>query len=387
MTIQYTGQEIYENFQKGPGPDGLNVSADIVRTVAEGYRDLASRTHVLARELESAWQGDAAEAAQRATRPVIAEYEFAAGELATAEDLVSRQAESFVEARNRVVPVPPAPTEVRPWVLDSPDTARTFLREVTAHLTAARNNVDVMVGYTGASDHNTVHLPRSYGTLATVDVQVGAGGSSVEGGPRDAGSPRGGGDTGGDTGGAAGGAAGATAEGGEAAGTARPGVDPGPVIPGAADPGEEESRPTEVAGWTGAADRSGATNGTSGTGGSRPVDGTSPIGGPGTVSGPVGRPGAAGRPGGAGGFRTPGAAVPGRGDEQRTAARTGQWGTSHRPAAGPLGGVPTGGARREEDGQRRAPAYLAEHDPEELFGYDEIVSPATIGLVDRPAEA
>jgi hypothetical protein len=51
-----------------------------------------------------------------------------------------------------------------------------------------------------------------------------------------------------------------------------------------------------------------------------------------------------------------------------------------RSAAG-LGGVPIGaGARREDDGEHRRPAYLVEPDPDALFGSDELTAPPVIGV-------
>lgn len=159
----YGGREIYENFHKGPGPHGLITSAELVSEVVTEYRALADEVHRLAVEMESAWVGDAGAGARCGARPIVTEHELAAGDLLTAQDLVSRQVDSFVEARDRVVPVPPEPTEVTPWRLGSP---QTFLRRMAAHLTAAAHNVEVMTAYTRASDRNTVRLPMSYGMLS-----------------------------------------------------------------------------------------------------------------------------------------------------------------------------------------------------------------------------
>lgn len=385
MTVQYDGQAIYENFQKGPGPQSLITSADTVRTVVGEYRALAARVNDLVLELESVWQGAAGEAARRGGRPVVDEHELAAGELSTAEDLTSRQVDSFIDARNRVVPVPPAPTEVRPWVLDSPETAQTFLRQVSAHLTAAQNNVDVMNGYAGASDHNTVHLPRSYGTLTSADIPLNQAGSWLSGagglpGPRGTASPR----------------PGRADERRDRAGEVEPGG--GSAAPVAPPPGTEagpgQAR-EDVAGQT--AGSSAASNGV--VGASAPV-GPGSAGETSRTTGLVGGPGVVGAPGarGTGGVRAAGPLGVGGGRGHRGPGATrgpsvaesvparpagDHRAASARPGAGHLGAAPSvGAARREDDEERRAPAYLEEHDPEALFGYDGVVSPATIGLAE-----
>ncbi|MFL6141554.1 MAG: hypothetical protein ACJ72N_06760 [Labedaea sp.] len=53
-----------------------------------------------------------------------------------------------------------------------------------------------------------------------------------------------------------------------------------------------------------------------------------------------------------------------------------------------MGGMPVGAGGRgrdEEDLERRAPVYLREHDPEGLFGTDELTAPPVIGEDLDPA--
>jgi hypothetical protein len=53
-------------------------------------------------------------------------------------------------------------------------------------------------------------------------------------------------------------------------------------------------------------------------------------------------------------------------------------------SGGPLG---AGGRGRDEDDlERRAPEYLREHDPEGLFGTDEMTAPPVIGEDLDPTE-
>lgn len=309
---------------------------------------------------------------------MIAEHEMAAHELLTAEDLVSRQVGSYLEAKNRVVPVPPPPGEVEPWGVLSSTDPTTVLRQAVAHLAAAQNNVDVMNGYTGASDHNTVHLPMTYGTLTSADVAGGQAGSFLGG---------------------------QTPQDREGAGTSPSAVDPRagadgrqerPGLPGAVPaPGMVAPNGAGEVGTPVVARR-----GTAGV----PTDAAASAdtrGGPRSAS----RPGVPVTPGGEasggvavrGGIEWRAGAVPARGPggggsaargpraggQPRGEVRSPRAAADPRVAAarpGTLGGVPVGAARREEDTEHRAPAYLEEHDPEELFGSDVVVAPETIGL-------
>lgn len=375
MTLQYDGQEIYENFKKGPGPEGLIASAEIVHEVVKEYHALADRVHRLAVDMESAWDGTAGDGARGGARPVATEHELAGGELLTAQDLVSRQVDSFVEARNRVVPVPPAPTEVRPWRLDSPDTATTFMRQLTAHLAAAQNNIDVMNGYTGASDHNTVHLPMSYGTLTSADIPLGQAGEWFDLpdqpsalGERDVSRPAHGTSTSGDA--------------------DAPAPEPEKRQESTTSPGT--SVITGPATGSTTAPTTGLAPGIATVIGSSPAAaeaGAPPdIGGDATVKAATGEPSrplvGLGSPGGAQAARAPKASTTAhvRTDTRILTSHQGITRAGSARNGGSLGGLPVGTARREEDTEHRAPAYLEERDAEELFGSDEVVAPETIGL-------
>src|SRR5256885_532047 len=139
-----TGRKIYENFTNGRGTDGLSGGAAIVNEVAAGYRDRADTIRRLTEKMESAWHGDAASAAQRGAGPLSVEHELAESDLGTAQDLTNRQAGSFADARNAVVPVPPEPTKPDPWaVFRSPGEVVTYQQQVVDYNAASQHNVDV----------------------------------------------------------------------------------------------------------------------------------------------------------------------------------------------------------------------------------------------------
>jgi hypothetical protein len=382
VTGQLDGQEIYENFQKGPGPDGLTMSAEIVKAVATGYQHLADHVHGLALEMEAAWEGDAGDGARRGARPMIAEHELAAHELLTAEDLVNRQVDSFLEAKNRVVPVPPAPSEVVPWQPASPaEDITSILRQAGAHHAAAQNNVDVMNGYTGASDHNTVHLPMTYGTLTSADVTLGQAGLFLGGAPeqdREAAGTT-------DPGAAAAPRAGVDERHGR---PGQPGAAPAPGMVAPNGAGSEVGTPVVIQRGTAGV----PTGAASGPDGPDPSHGSGPRQGVGPPTTHGGEP-----PGGTAAHATTGG-VEQRGIRGASGARGARGdteplrGESRAPRlvaearteparSAPLGGVPVGTPPgRDEDTEHPVPAYLKERDPEELFGCDEVVAPETLGL-------
>ncbi len=186
---ELTGEQIYRNFQDGDGTDGLLGSAAILNEVRGYYDEIANEVYALRAEMESAWQGEASGAARRGAGPVASEYSEASMHLFDAQDLTTRQTGSFERGRNAVVPVPPEPEAVQPWVSASPEGA-TYQNRLGHHNAAAQQNVDVMTGYGNASDHNTVNLPSRYGEL--MDDQAGFSIGSTGGGTDSGGTDPGG---------------------------------------------------------------------------------------------------------------------------------------------------------------------------------------------------
>jgi hypothetical protein len=389
------GRQIYDNFQEGPGPDGLAGGAAIVNEVATEYETRAREIRELVGRMESAWQGAAAGAAQRGAGPIGAEHELSGPSLATAQDLTNRQAASYTDAKNTVVPVPPRPELPNPIeVFTTPGEWPRFENQVDEYNTAAQHNVDVMDRYAGASGHNIRELPSSYGTLtddqagigidpgaSTIDSEDsadttggdggGGGGGSPAPGPagRDSGGVSGGGaptPTGGDTsGGAVTPDTGTTTPGGVAPNTVPP-----PVVVGT-DSGAGPGRsPGLVTGVGVLAGPGGGAPGAVSDGGRAGGGSAGPRGGGGPRGGLLGGPGVGAEPLGAGRPATPAVNV---------AGATGRGG-------GPgMSGVPLGAAGRGRDGEdteRTRPAYLEGGDPDELFDSDEKTAPPAIGEDD-----
>lgn len=411
-----TGRTIYENFVNGVGPDGLSASAEMVRQVAEEYDDEGTAIRQLTARMEAIWQGDAAGAASRGAGPLVAEHDAAGSHMLTAQDLNGRQAGSFGDARNSVVPVPPEPTAPDPWsTFNLPGEAATFRDQVTDYNAANQRNVDVMRGYGDAAVYNTTNMPLSYGALSgdqagiVVDSGVsgtdgsrGAGSASIDGprgggsgvveratnGAHTAGSPS-------DTGGLAGGD-GSVGPGGASTDGRQP-------VPQETTPGGFTPTPSAPPGQIPV----GLGGGGSGTapspaGGSAPFTGFGPLGGGGLGAGPDGRgpgsgpggrgpgvPGSGGRGTGAPGSGGLGGRA-GGGEPHGPGGRPGPGSPAGTVAGGPrtsvrgggMSGMPMGAGGRgrgEDDLERRSPSYLREDDPESVFGTDEMTAPPVIG--------
>lgn len=370
--VEMSGQEIYDNFHNGVGPEGLATGAAAVKEVAARYRERAQEIHRLTIEMESAWQGDAAGDARRGAGPLLTEHEVASHHLSVSEDLTDRQSGSFFRARNSVVPVPPAPSDVPPWGPLSPGWMP-HKQRVQEHNDAARHNVDVMNVYSGASIYNTDHLPTSYGSLAgdesgaVVDdadtINSEAFRHQADSGPDNSGPPSG-------------------------PGPGRGQVDGIHVVsqPGQPAPGSHSTMPDKYSptpdqppktplpvtdlGQTRPQSAGGPVTGV-GVGFFGPVSGYSP-----SESGHV-RPGDPRRAG----MPMPRGDIPGveptASNPTRPAPITGRGtGTS-------VHGVPLGAGRgRADDKERTAPTYLEGGNPEDLFGTEVLTAPPVIGDED-----
>jgi hypothetical protein len=391
------GQQIYDNFQDGDGPEGLSGGAAIVNEIAAGYEARAQQIRALTTRMETAWEGDASGAARRGAGPMSSEHELSGPSLMTTQDLTNRQAESYSSAKNAVVPVPPEPVLLDPMQVMMSDGLTPYEDQLDEHNAAARNNLDVMSRYESASFGNLDGLPSSYGTFVDgttedpsgLSVSTG-GGPGISSGVIDSGdyttSDDGDGSDslgpgpGGDTGGAvsSGHAPSPTGAGPGAVSPSDSGVTtPGGLTPGVTPPG------TPVIGGP-----------DTGVGTGRPPGG-GVVPGVGVVAGPgFGVGSGAGPGGGAGGPRGGGVAGPrggvlgGPGVEPTGSTRPGAagavTGAGGRGGAG-MSGMPMGGAGRGRDGEdteRTRPPYLEGGDPEELFDTDQLTAPPTIGEDD-----
>ena len=390
---EMTGQEIYDNFQNGRGPEGLAAGSAAARQLMQNYRARMFDIQQLAAEMESAWEGSASDGARRGAAPLIQEHGSASEHFSVAEDLTDRQSGSFSRAKNSVVPVPEVPQEVPPWGPMSSDWMP-YLQQVKDHGEAARHNVEVMTDYSGASAYNTENLPTSYGEMAAdrSGVSVGGGDTIDSESFREAGDsgdisgpPPGGGEPG-PRGGSpvsgppVGGPSGGPADGDGPGASSGSSTLPSEVTtPGGYTPVSGGFPSTSLPGTDGAGRPSSTGTPLVGFGGSGPG-----FGGGGSGNGSGGYPGGDGR-GAAGGSRgvmsVPRGTGVGPGAVNESVA-TGSRAAGARGASGMHGMPMNNRGRDEDDVERRTPTYLEGGDPEDLFGSELLTAPPVIGEDD-----
>lgn len=112
--------------------------------------------------MRSGWTGEAADAATQSLNPLIVNFHEGGQDLAAAQDLVSRQVESWHTAKNAVQPMPPKPVVQDPLIGAA---RQTFVSQVQGYTSAAQSNVDAMSVYGDASTYNTSNLPPLDPTL------------------------------------------------------------------------------------------------------------------------------------------------------------------------------------------------------------------------------
>ncbi|MCE7009315.1 hypothetical protein LWC34_41850 [Kibdelosporangium philippinense] len=172
MTMFMGGQAIYDNFTNATGAQGMADGAAAMNEVVKAYHERGDRIKKIVGRMDAVWKGDAAGAAQRGAGPLAVEHGLAAPAMHTAQDLATRQAGSFGDAKNAVIPVPPAPERVDPLAaFMNPGVLATYGQQLDAHKVAAQHNVDVMRGYESASVYN-MSMPQSYGQIAGDQAEI-----------------------------------------------------------------------------------------------------------------------------------------------------------------------------------------------------------------------
>jgi cytochrome c556 len=404
------GTEIYHNFRGGTGDDarGLMSAATTVALLGKRYNDRMTSITQLTTTMESAWQGNAAGAAQRGAGPLAVEHGLAQTGMTTASDTLKNQATAFLAAKQAVTEVPPTPEKPGIWdnVSSFGGASRNYDQKMNQVNTANDNNVAVMEQYENTTSTNTSAMPTTYGRITDDYAQIGVDkptppppsepynpnipGTSNPGNSRGQGTTRSG--TGSTTG------TGTNSNNNRPPGTGNqnrppgntqtnpsnnrpptnlpprgpfppnqnPGQNPGgnPALPGMMPPPAFGPG----GGGPGGGPRGGGGFGPRGSGGSFGPGGSGP-----------GSPGSGGRgPGGGFGPGAGGAAAAAEG----AAGRGGMGGPGGRGGMGGMGGGMGAGGKKgegEEDGQHERPSFLVEPDPHDTFGTDEVTAPPVIG--------
>jgi hypothetical protein len=406
------GTQIYHNFRGGTGDDArglIGASAQVVLLTSR-YKDRTDSITKLTTKMESAWQGDAAGAAQRGAGPLAVEHGLAQEGMTTAHTTLYNQARAFVAAKDSVTEVPPTPDKPGVWdnVTSFGGAGRNYETQMTQVTNANDNNVAVMEQYETTTSSNVSAMPTTYGRITDDYAAVGVDKPTPPPPSQPYNPPvfPAGRTPGGQTGGTGTGPSGTGGSTTPPGGTRTPPGGGNQTSPG----GGTQTNPSNNRPPVRLPPRTPVPSGQNpgqggnpalpgmlpppgfgpggGPGGMRPGGGSGSFGprgsggfGPGGSGGPgsTGGPGA-GRGPGAGGFG-PGAG--GAAAAENAAARGGMGaGAGGRGGFGGMGGM--GGAhgnkgQGENDAEHERPSFLVEPDPHETFGSDEVTAPPVIG--------
>ena len=418
--------QIWEQITSGPGVGSISDGQQAAGRLKGTYEQRVHTIEDLSRDMDSAWQGKAGDAANSGAHPLKVWMEDSRDKLKDSDTYLGEQRNAFTTVHSRVEPIPQQPpdsgflNDITPWETDTD-------RAIKDYNTKAQANVDAFNTYFEASNENAGGMPTYSevdGEFGSIEVDGDGSGGDKDGADRDGGGgdrdggggggytpgqiPGGGGGGGYQPGNIPGGGGGGIGGGGS--GGYGPGQIPGGggygdlpggggYRPGDNAPGGGGYRPGQIPEWDDGTNASGYKPGSipaadlprggGGGGGYTPgsAGGIGAGGGGGGGFGPGGAggfgPGAAGfGPGGGTGSVAPGAGS-GSGAGGAGGARGGAvgGGAGGRGMMGGMGGMMGGGARGGKGGEdeEHQSKFLVEEDPNSLFGSDELTAPPVIG--------
>lgn len=165
--MSLTAQQIYDAFHsQAEGTQGLATAQQTAQQLAGEYEQHALDTQKLIDTLRTGWTGQAADAASQGLAPA-AEYALdRQGHLATTQDLMSRQVESWHTAASQVQPMPPEPQMQHALqAIATGQSVQPLLTQVENYNATAQSNVDAYTEYAAASAYNQHNLPALSDTL------------------------------------------------------------------------------------------------------------------------------------------------------------------------------------------------------------------------------
>lgn len=401
--------DIWQQITTGPGAGAIAESQGAASRLKGVYSERLGTIDALAKEMDAAWTGGGAEAAQQAgAHPLKVWMEDSGKKLGESDKYLGEQHTSFTTVHTQVQEVPKDPPKnnlfnaMKPWTTDTD-------RAIRDYNTKGQANVDAFNTYFKASNDNGQKMP-TYAALDGQKESVGVNGGDDGKGKDDGKKKPNGSD--------------------DRPGIDQPGFKPGdvpgmndprvpgtggltppkvpggdyttPKIPGGGDyntpkiPGSDYTPPK----WDDGTHSSGYTPPKI-PGGSFPGGGGfGPGGGGGGGAGDFSMPGAGGDfgpggsgfgPGGGAGFGpggSSGAAVPGSagrggvggamGGGAGGGAGTGA-GSRGSTGMGGMGGMGQGGKGKGGEDDERTSKYLLGDDPNDIFGSDELTAPPVIG--------
>ncbi|RSM84136.1 hypothetical protein DL991_01210 [Amycolatopsis sp. WAC 01375] len=411
---------IWEKIVTGPGTGSIQEGQAAATRLKSGYQDRLTTIDTLSKEMDAAWTGKSAEAAQQSgAHPLRAWMEDSGKKLVDSDKYLGEQNTAFTTVKAKVQQVPKDPPKnnllnsITPWTTDTDRAIRDYNQKGQA-------NVDAFNEYFKASSENGKKLPtysKMEGQNTNVDVNGGGNGKDKD---KD-GNGNGQGDRNGHNGmpgistppgsmppggmpsvpgsnmpGI--GTPGSNLPGSNLPGSNMPGSNiPGSNLPGSNLPGGQYNpnipgsnyKPpswddgTSASGYTPPKIPGAGGFGPGGGGGGGGGFGGTDIPGAGGF-GPDGGFGAGFGPGGSSGAALPGnAGAMGGAGMGGGAAGSGSGSGAGRGAGGMMGGMGgmgAGGAKGKggEDEERSA-KFLVGDDPNEIFGTDELTAPPVIG--------
>lgn len=354
----YTAATLVRFIQQGNARSLFEASVFAARQ-ANAQRELAGDAYALAQLLESAWTGEASDAARARIRSFADATDQSARALTRNEQNLRQQIENFDRLKSSLQPVP-EPHELQQQVQDAAMKGIFFgghdpLRIIRDYESAVEHNVNTYNAYWEQTDWNFQDLDYDYGEFEQFghDVSVGDRAGATPGGgwiPPEVGAPP----------------------------ELTPQGDPIEIEPVSEIPeiGELEVS-TQASGFTGP-DMGVASGVGAGAGGAAAAGGAfagAGLGGAG-VGGAGAPPGSADLAGG----KHSGAAIPGGGQASaagaRVAASAGMRGGM--PMAGMMG-APAAQGKGGDDEEYRKKGWLQENDSRGIFGLDEKTTPPVIG--------
>ncbi|WP_244194656.1 hypothetical protein [Amycolatopsis echigonensis] len=384
-----TAYQIYQALKNG-STSSLETGKGDANTLKGLHSNRANAIDALNNRMSSAWQGNAAGAAQGGANALKMWHEDSAKNLGTSQTFITHQIDAFHDVHGKVQELPKDPPQMK-WYDHQPFSDKD--KEIDKYNQDSQTNVQAYTAYYNASSQNAGGMPQ-YNVWQGNNISDGTDPGKYGNGP--------GGTGPGGTGGFSGGPGGVP--GGFKPPTSNPSkFDPPKYTPPKTDPskfdppkypppggpgrtGDPRFNPpgdgTTTSGWTPPSTNpptfDPSTFGPSGGGGA----GFGPNGGGAGAGGAFGAGGfgvGGFGPGGSGSGAMAGEASGGAAGGLRAGAGAGA-GAAGRPGASGMGGMGGGGkGGKGEDDAEHQTKYLLEEDGNDIFGSDQMTVPPVIG--------
>lgn len=151
-------RQIYEQIRNGPGTGSLEQGSTAANELKQAHAARAQQIAALNKEMDAAWQGDSAQAAQAGGHPLETWLNDSANNLGTSHQFIGQQITDFSTVSNKVQPLPEKPPSmgftdhINPFS-DKDD-------EINAYNKKGQANVDAFNAYYQQSAQNAAGMPQ-----------------------------------------------------------------------------------------------------------------------------------------------------------------------------------------------------------------------------------